>query len=116
MGCLQSRDLAFGPGVSSFSGLPVADVLTLTSGDRLVKQPNDVIVREVEVTHRLRRGIVVTGDDCIAIETDEVFLFRAHRRSLQVRRVSLVGAALWWAAWRAGANHAHGKIRWLLHR
>src|SRR5262245_16464872 len=85
MGCLQSRGLAFGPAVSSFSGLPVADVLTLTSGDRLVKQPNDVIAREVEVTHRLRRGIVVTGDDCIAIETDEVFLFRAHRRSLQVR-------------------------------
>jgi hypothetical protein len=78
-----SRSRVFGPGVSSFSGLPVADVLTLTSGDRLVKQPNDVIAREVEVTHRLRRGIVVTGDDCIAIEMDEVFLFRAHRRSLQ---------------------------------
>jgi hypothetical protein len=72
---------ALGQAPSLFSGLPVADVLTLASGDRLVKQPNDVIAREVEVTHRLRRGLVVTGDDCVAIETDEVFVFRAHRRS-----------------------------------
>jgi hypothetical protein len=65
--------------LSPFSRLPVADVLTVTSGNCLVKQPNDVIAREGEVTHRLRRGIVMTGDDCIAIETDEVFVFRAHR-------------------------------------
>ena len=50
-------------GVSPFSGLPVADVLTFRSGDRLVQQPNGVIVREIEATHRLRRGIIVTGDD-----------------------------------------------------
>jgi hypothetical protein len=31
------------------------------------------------VTHRLRRRAVVTGDDCIAIETNEVFVFRTHR-------------------------------------
>jgi hypothetical protein len=48
--------------------------LTLTAGDGFVKQPNDIIAGEVEVTHRLRRGFVVTGDDCIAIETDEVFV------------------------------------------
>jgi hypothetical protein len=61
--------------------LPVSDVLTLTSCNRLVKQPNDVIAREVEVTHRLRRRIVVTRNDRVAIETDEVFMLRAHRRS-----------------------------------
>jgi hypothetical protein len=64
----------------SFSGLPVADVLTLASGDRLVKQPNGIIAREVEATHRLRRGIVVTGDDCIAIEADHVFILWVHRQ------------------------------------
>jgi hypothetical protein len=46
-------------------------------------------------THRRRRdfmfaaedrGIVVAGDDCIAIETDEVFFFWAHRRSLVGKR------------------------------
>jgi hypothetical protein len=31
---------------ASFSGLPVADVLILASGDDLVKQPNDIIARE----------------------------------------------------------------------
>jgi hypothetical protein len=53
-------------------GFPVAEVLPLASGDSLVKQPNDVIAGEVEVTPRLCRGLVVTGDDCVAIETDEV--------------------------------------------
>jgi hypothetical protein len=43
--------------------------LTIASGDLLVQQPNGIITREVEATHRLRRGIVVTSDDCIAIET-----------------------------------------------
>ena len=62
-------------GVSSFSGLPIADVLTLTFGNRLVKQPDDVITREVEATHRLRRRAIVTGNDCIAIEMNEVFVF-----------------------------------------
>jgi hypothetical protein len=71
---------------------------------RLVKQPNDVIAREVEVTHRLRRGIAVTGDDCFAIETDEVFVFRAHRCSLQIKAR---GAAVRWAG-LAGRSRAVG--------
>jgi hypothetical protein len=73
---------------SLFFGLPVADVLTLASGDCLIKQPNDVIAREVEVTHRLRRGLVVTGDDCVAIETDEVRP-RLRLRNSQVGRSSI---------------------------
>jgi hypothetical protein len=55
--------------------------LTIASSDRLIQQSNGVITREVEATHRLRRGIIVTSDDCIAIETDEVFVLRVHRRS-----------------------------------
>jgi hypothetical protein len=61
--------------------IPVSDILTIASSDRLVQQSNGVITREVEATHSLRRGIIVTSDDCIAIETDEVFVLRVHRRS-----------------------------------
>jgi K+ potassium transporter len=63
------------------SSIPVSDILTIASSDRLVQQSNGVITREVEATHRLRRGIIVTSDDCIAIEADEVFVLRVHRRS-----------------------------------
>ena len=67
--------------VSEIWGIPVSDVLTIASSVRLVQQSNSVITREVEATHRLRCGIIVTSDDCIAIETDEVFVLRVHRRS-----------------------------------
>src|SRR5438034_698972 len=62
------------PGVKATQSIPSC------ARDRLVKQPDDVIAREVEVAHRLRCGIIVAGDDCIAIETDEVFVFRAYHR------------------------------------
>ena len=88
-------------GASSFSRLPVADVLTLTSGNRLVKQPNGIITREVEVTHRLRRRGVVTGNDCIAIETNEVFFFWAHRLFRAVGVASEARPPLTLTEWRA---------------
>jgi ATP dependent DNA ligase domain len=65
--------------------IPVPDVLAVASSDRLIEQSDGVILREVKVTHRLCRGSLVTGDDCIPIETDVVFLvsfFLAHRRLL----------------------------------
>ena len=63
------------------SSIPVSNILTLTSSDRLVQQSNGVITREVEATHRLRRRSIVTCDDCIAIKADEVFGLWIHRRS-----------------------------------
>jgi hypothetical protein len=65
-------------------GLPIADVLTPTSRDRRVKKSNGVIAREVEATHRLRRWSIATGNDCLSIETDEIFFFRAHRVAIRV--------------------------------
>jgi hypothetical protein len=63
------------------SSIPVSNILTLTSSDRLVQQSNGVITREVKATHRLRRRSIVTCDDCIAIKADEVFVLWVHRRS-----------------------------------
>src|SRR4029077_7641580 len=60
--------------------IPVADILTLTSCDGLVQQTNGIITREVEATHRHRRRIIVTRDDCIAIETDAILVL-VHRSS-----------------------------------
>jgi hypothetical protein len=52
---------------------------------RIERSPRSAVERcnhrEVEATHRLRRRIVVTRGDCIAIKADEVVVLRVHRRS-----------------------------------
>jgi hypothetical protein len=60
--------------------LPVAYILTIASCDGLVQQPNGIITREVEATHCLRRRIIVTSGNCIAVETDAILVL-VHRSS-----------------------------------
>ena len=51
----------------------------------LVQQPNGIITREGEATHRLGRGSIVTSQDRIAVETDAILVL-VHRSSTLVQR------------------------------
>jgi ParB-like chromosome segregation protein Spo0J len=55
--------------------LGIVQVPTICINDMTEAQKRAYILAD----NKLARGIVVAGDDCIAIETDEVFVFRAHR-------------------------------------
>jgi hypothetical protein len=72
--------------------IPVADILTIASCDGLVQQTNSIITREVEATHRHRRRIIVTRDDCIAIETDAILVL-VHRSSTSFPAASFTAKA-----------------------
>jgi predicted site-specific integrase-resolvase len=71
---------------------PVTYILAIASCDGLIQQPNGIITREVEATHRLRRRIIVTGHDCIAIETDAILVL-VHR-SFTLFRPSFTAKAI----------------------
>ena len=74
------------------SSIPIADILTIASCDGLVQQPNGIITREVKATHRHRRRIIVTRDDCIAIETDAILVL-VHRSSTSFPAASFTAKA-----------------------